>query len=71
MDPRVIPEKFLGIEDNPTAVLRNAGGRASDALRSLYVLNALREIGLIVVVHHTGEEAALFLPFSILASSLL
>jgi hypothetical protein len=53
-DPRVIPEKFLGLEAGPTAVIRNAGGRASDAMRSLLVLHTINPLGLILVVHHTG-----------------
>ena len=52
-DPRVIPEKFLGLESGPTAVIRNAGGRASDAIRSLLVLHTINPLGLILVVHHT------------------
>ena len=36
------------------AVIRNAGGRAADAVRSLVVLDALIPIGAVMVVHHTG-----------------
>lgn len=54
-DPRVIPEKFMGPEAGPFAVVRNAGGRAIDSMRSLAVLNAINPVGLVVVVHHTGE----------------
>jgi len=45
----------MGIESGPVAVIRNAGGRAMDAMRSLQVLNAINPLGLIVVVHHTGR----------------
>jgi len=37
------------------AIIRNAGGRASDALRSIATLDAIAGIAAIVVVHHTGE----------------
>ena len=41
-------------------MIRNAGGRASDALRSLYALDAIGNIGTVVLVHHTGTLS----PFS-------
>ncbi|KAH8815286.1 carbonic anhydrase [Xylogone sp. PMI_703] len=53
LDPRCVPETFFGLGTS-TAVLRNAGGRASDdAVRSLNVLRALVNIKMVVVVHHT------------------
>lgn len=33
-----------------------------DAMRSIQVLNAINELGLIVVVHHTGKSAINSLP---------
>ena len=45
----------MGPEAGPFAVIRNAGGRAIDSMRSLAVLNAINPVGLVVVVHHTGE----------------
>ena len=62
-DPRVIPEKFLELESAPKAVIRNAGGRAMDAMRSIQVLNALNEIELILVIHHTGMFESQYLPW--------
>ena len=44
----------MGLEAGPTAVIRNAGGRAMDSMRTLHVLNAINPLGLVVVVHHTG-----------------
>jgi carbonic anhydrase len=35
-------------------IIRNAGGRAADAVRSLVVLDALVPVGAVMVVHHTG-----------------
>ena len=53
-DPRTAPELFMPREGMRPAVIRNAGGRAMDAMRSLHVLNAIAPIGTVVVVHHTG-----------------
>ncbi|KAL5400555.1 hypothetical protein PMIN06_012366 [Paraphaeosphaeria minitans] len=55
MDPRADPKDFWGIEAGmPPAMIRNAGGRAADALRSLEVLSALGEgLSAVAVVHHT------------------
>ena len=40
------------------AIIRNAGGRASDALRSIATLDAIAGITAVIVVHHTGECGA-------------
>jgi hypothetical protein len=46
---------FLRANTNLEAlVIRNAGGRAVDAFRSLEVMGTIGPIDLIVVVHHTG-----------------
>lgn len=46
---------FLRANTNLEAlVIRNAGGRAIDAFRSLEVMGTIGPIDLIVVVHHTG-----------------
>jgi carbonic anhydrase len=37
-------------------VIRNAGGRAADALRTLEVMGTIGVIDLIVVVHHSGKR---------------
>ncbi|KAF2429277.1 carbonic anhydrase [Tothia fuscella] len=52
-DPRVIPEHYLKIGRGEAAVIRNAGGRVSDAMRSLAALDALGNTGTVMVVHHT------------------
>ncbi len=54
MDPRLQPERSLGLSVGDAYVLRNAGGRVSDdTLRSLMV--AVSEMGAreVVVIHHT------------------
>jgi carbonic anhydrase len=40
------------------AIIRNAGGRASDSLRSIATLDAIGGLSTIIVVHHTGECGA-------------
>ncbi|EPE24950.1 beta-carbonic anhydrase, cab [Glarea lozoyensis ATCC 20868] len=52
-DPRVCPEEFLGIKRGEALVIRNAGGRAVEAIRSLEVMGTIGAIQLIVVIHHT------------------
>ena len=36
-------------------MIRNAGGRAFDAIRTLSVLQTIGQPGTIVVMHHTGR----------------
>ncbi|KAL2825851.1 carbonic anhydrase [Aspergillus pseudoustus] len=52
-DARANPEEFLGLRRGEALVVRNAGGRAADALRSLEVMGTIGAIDLIVVVHHS------------------
>ncbi|KAF7944665.1 uncharacterized protein EAE97_005298 [Botrytis byssoidea] len=52
-DPRITPEKFLGLEFAEAAIIRNAGGRARPALASLLALDSLGNTGTIIVIHHT------------------
>lgn len=59
MDPRVIPEEFLGPKPL-VAVFRNAGGRATpDVVRTITVLRSLSNLAKqasVMVVHHTGKD---------------
>ncbi len=48
----------MPFEGLPPAVIRNAGGRAMDAMRTLHLLNALTPLGLVIVVHHTDCGAS-------------
>ncbi|TVY58884.1 Uncharacterized protein LSUE1_G008713 [Lachnellula suecica] len=52
-DPRIPPETFLALEKGEAAIIRNAGGRTRDAVRSLVALDAVGNLGTIIVVHHT------------------
>jgi carbonic anhydrase len=53
MDARIHPARALGLEEGDAHVIRNAGGRAADALRSLIISEQLLGTTHIVVVHHT------------------
>ncbi len=53
MDARLHPEKVLGIDIGDAHVIRNAGGRVQDALRSLVISQRLLGTREIVVLHHT------------------
>ncbi|OAL31664.1 hypothetical protein AYO22_00937 [Fonsecaea multimorphosa] len=68
MDPRVVPEQFLG--SHPMiAVFRNAGGRATpDVVRTINTLQSLAykvQKATVMVVHHTGtyEDCGPFIVF--------
>jgi carbonic anhydrase len=53
MDARLDPARVLGLEEGDAHVIRNAGGRAADAVRSLIISQQLLGTREIVVVHHT------------------
>ena len=54
------PEKFLGLEIGDAHVIRNAGGRVADALRSLIISTHLLGTREFVVIHHTDCEMLTF-----------
>ena len=53
IDARIDPARALGLEEGDAHVIRNAGGRAADALRSLVISEQLLGTTEIVVIHHT------------------
>lgn len=53
MDARLIPSRFLGLEEGDAHVIRNAGGRAADAIRSLVISQQLLGTREVLVIHHT------------------
>jgi carbonic anhydrase len=53
MDSRIDIFNALGLKNGDAHVIRNAGGRAGDALRSLAVSHRLLGTREIVVIHHT------------------
>jgi carbonic anhydrase len=53
MDARILPSRILGLEVGDAHVIRNAGGRAADALRSLVISQRLLGTTEVAVIHHT------------------
>lgn len=53
MDARIIPSRALGLQEGDAHVIRNAGGRARDALRSLIISQRLLGTREVAVIHHT------------------
>ena len=53
MDARLDPARILGLEEGDAHVIRNAGGRAADAVRSLVISQQLLGTREVVVIHHT------------------
>jgi carbonic anhydrase len=54
MDARIMPSRLLGLEEGDAHVIRNAGGRAADALRSLVVSQRLLGTNEVMLIHHAG-----------------
>ncbi|KAK9368656.1 carbonic anhydrase [Lipomyces kononenkoae] len=53
MDARLLPAKALGLHEGDAHVIRNAGGSAKDALRSIIISQQLLGTEELVVIHHT------------------
>jgi carbonic anhydrase len=53
MDARLIPTRALGLNEGDAHVIRNAGGSAQDALRSLVISERLLGTKEVLVIHHT------------------
>jgi carbonic anhydrase len=53
MDARIVPSRALGLEEGDAHVIRNAGGRARDALRSIIISQRLLGTRELAVIHHT------------------
>ena len=53
MDARILPSRALGLEEGDAHVIRNAGGRARDALRSIIISQRLLGTREVAVIHHT------------------
>jgi carbonic anhydrase len=53
MDARILPSRALGLQEGDAHVIRNAGGRARDALRSIIVSQRLLGTREVAVIHHT------------------
>jgi carbonic anhydrase len=53
MDARILPSRALGLEEGDAHVIRNAGGRVQDALRSIVISQQLLGTDEVLVIHHT------------------
>ena len=53
MDARIDPSKILGLQEGECHVIRNAGGRVMDALRSIVISQELMDTREVVIMHHT------------------
>jgi carbonic anhydrase len=53
MDARILPSKVLGLQEGDGHVIRNAGGRARDSLRSIIISQRLLGTKEVAVIHHT------------------
>jgi carbonic anhydrase len=53
MDARILPSRVLGLQEGDAHVIRNAGGRARDALRSIIISQRLLGTREVAVIHHT------------------
>ena len=53
MDARIFPSRAFGLKAGDAHIIRNAGGRAKDALRSLIISERLQGTTEIAVIHHT------------------
>lgn len=53
MDARIDPAQALGVQYGDAHIIRNAGGRVSDALRSIAASQALLGTNAVMIIHHT------------------
>jgi carbonic anhydrase len=60
MDARIDPARALGLEEGDAHVIRNAGGRIVDALRSLTISQQLLGTEAVAIVHHTDRGMLTF-----------
>jgi carbonic anhydrase len=53
MDSRIFPSRAFGLKAGDAHIIRNAGGRASEALRSLVISQRLLGTNEVAIIHHT------------------
>jgi carbonic anhydrase len=53
MDSRIFPSRAFGLKAGDAHIIRNAGGRARDALRSLVISQRLMGTNEVAIIHHT------------------
>lgn len=55
------PARALGLEEGDAHVIRNAGGRVADALRSVIISQQLLGTRELIIVHHVCVTVSLFM----------
>lgn len=65
MDARIDPWRAFGLTVGEAHVIRNAGGRLSDALRSLIISQTMLGTEAVAIIHHTECGMATFTDASI------
>jgi carbonic anhydrase len=60
MDSRILPSRAFGVREGDAHIIRNAGGRARDALRSLIISQRLLGTNEIAVIHHNECGSLMF-----------
>lgn len=60
MDARIDPLRAFGLAVGDAHIIRNAGGRVAEALRSLCISQQLLGTEAVAIVHHTGCGMATF-----------
>ena len=53
MDSRIFPSRAFGLKAGDAHIIRNAGGRAREALRSLVISQRLMGTNEVAIIHHT------------------
>lgn len=52
-------EAMIAEGKTEASVIRTAGGRSMDCMRSLQVLDTVGNVGTVLVIHHTGKTVLL------------
>lgn len=60
MDSRIDPTTAFGVQPGDAHVIRNAGGSAKDALRSILISQHFMGTSEVIVIKHTGCEMMMF-----------
>ena len=60
MDARIDPVRALGLPPGHAHIIRNAGGRVADAIRSLVVSQTMLGTEEVAIIHHTQCGMATF-----------
>ncbi|KAG7008631.1 hypothetical protein G7Y79_00005g017720 [Physcia stellaris] len=60
MDPRCVPEKFLGLQPPESIVIRNVCGHVTPNLNDILAIDHIFQFPELMVIHHTDCGALLF-----------